>query len=106
MRKKAFLTLATVLLITRCVGDREEIDRLRADNQRLNAELAALKSELDQIKFGPKNLLNSANVAANEHHYEEAERILQDLLAKYPISDEATSAKQILNTVQEELRKK
>lgn len=76
-------------------GDMEEA-RLRAENSELKEQIASLKQELDETRFGAERLLATAENALAEKRHDEALAVLEDLIKRHPGSANMGQAKTLL----------
>jgi hypothetical protein len=104
MSRPVVLTLVLLITSPGCTDGKGE--RLREENKQLRGQIAAHQAEIRELKSGAGYLLNSAQVAANEERYAEAETQLRELLQKHPVSSEAVAAKELLARIERALREK
>lgn len=101
--KGALRVILPVLLLSGACRN-AEAERLRAENDRLRTRVSALEAELNELRSGAPNQLNLAQVAINQHRYDEAKAALQQLIDKFPASGEARQAAQLLPKVESQIR--
>lgn len=65
----------------------------------LEAQVASLRAELEEVKFGANRLLAQAKAAYEGNKDAEAKRILSDLLKRHPSSPESGEATKMLSQV-------
>lgn len=65
----------------------------------LEAQVASLRAELEEVKFGANRLLAQAKAAYEGNKDTEAKRILSDLLKRHPASPESGEATRMLAQV-------
>jgi hypothetical protein len=83
-----------------------ELDSLKNENQILKEELNKAKIQIDELKNTPELRLNNAKNLIASNNMEDAEKELQILVAKYPISKEAKEAENIIKKFEIERAKK
>jgi hypothetical protein len=102
-------TLTLLLLLTACVSEDEhsavvsrnkqlasQLEELKAKSSTQAGEIAALKAELDEIKFGAARLLEKAKAAHDKQNFMMSSDIAESLLKKHPEAREAILAKQLI----------
>lgn len=94
---KKILILTTILaLLAGCGPSQQEYDQARKHTADLEAQVAALSAELEDVKFGSSRLLAQAKSAYDIKNDTEARRLLADLLKRHPSSPESSEAKSLL----------
>lgn len=88
-----------LLSLAGCGPSQTDLDKARKHSLELEAQVKALQSELDDIKFGANQLLTKAKIAYESKQDGEAKKILQDLLKRHPSSSESVDAKKLLSQV-------
>lgn len=86
------LLLCVLSFICGCGPSQQEYEQARKRVTELEAQVAALNSELEEIKFGPSRLLAQAKSAFKANSDVEAKNLLADLLKQHPSSPEFTEA--------------
>ncbi|MBA7513275.1 Outer membrane protein assembly factor BamD [subsurface metagenome] len=84
---------------------RQEIEKLRAENQALKSEVASLKQEIAKLKETPDYHYQQGVDFLSSQKYEEAKSEFETVIDKYPTSPLVTSAKQQLIVVKKGLAK-
>jgi len=102
--------LCLVALVTIAIPgcDREaskRAERLEAENAALRKELDEVKRELDTVKFGPSRLLSQLEIASVKSDWNTAKAKADELLKRHPESPEAAKAKQLLPAINTALAK-
>lgn len=83
-----------------------KLDSLKNENNILKQELEKANSQIDELKNTPEVLLNNAKNFIASNKSENAERELQILISKYPISNEAKEAEIIIKKFDSDRAKK
>lgn len=73
------------------------------EHEKLKAENEQLKKELEDIKYGADKLLASAKLLIADKKFDEAKTNLDSLLSKHPGSEQASSAKKLIASIQESI---
>lgn len=97
--KKIFLSVTTVALLAGCGPSQQEYDQVRKQASELEAQVAALRTELEDLKFGSSRLLEQAKSAYNLKNDAEAKDFLSNLLKRHPSSPESGEATSLLAQV-------
>lgn len=97
--KKLFLSVTTLALLAGCGPSQQEYDQARKQAAELEAQVAALRAELEDVKFGSSRLLAQAKSAYDIKNDTEAKRLLSDLLKRHPSSPESGEATSLLAQV-------
>ena len=97
--KKLFLSVTTLALLAGCGQSPQEYDLARKKTAELEAQVAALRAELEDVKFGSSRLLAQANSAYDIKNDTEVKRLLLDLLKRHPSSPESVEATSLLAQV-------
>jgi len=79
-----------------------DVEKWKVDLKKVNN---LLKNELDDIKAGAGELYNQANTYYKKKSYDRAKEVISNLCEKYPDSNEAKKAKQLLSTINNEIKK-
>ena len=94
--KKLFLSAASLALLAGCGPSQQEYDQVRKQASELEAHVAALRVELEDIKFGSSRLFAQAKSAYELKNDAEAKKLLSDLLKRHPSSPESGEATSLL----------
>ena len=97
--KKLFLSVTTLALLSGCGPSQQEYDQARKQAAELEAQVASLRAELEDVKFGSSRLLAQAKSAYDIKNDTEAKRLLSDLLKRHPSSPESGEATSLLAKV-------
>ena len=84
---------------------RQEIEKLRAENQALKSEVASLNEENTKLKETPDYHYQQGVDFLSSQEYEEAKTEFETVIEKYPRSSLAAFAKQQLEKAKRELAK-
>lgn len=98
MRKPFFLGIALAFLAG-CGPSQQEYEQANKRAVELEAQVAALSAELEDVKFGANRLLTQAKVAYETKNEAEAKTLLTHLLERHPLSLESGEAKSLLAQV-------
>ena len=93
------LCLASLMLLAACGPSQQEYDEARKHAGELEAKVAALSAELEDVKFGAARLLAQGTSAFEGKNDGEAKRLLSELLKRHPSSPESKEATAILAQV-------
>lgn len=96
---KKMILAVFLLSLAGCGPSQSELDQARKKTLELESQVKALKSELDDIKFGANQLLTKAKIAYDSNQDGEAKRLLTDLLKRHPTSPESADAESLLAKV-------
>ena len=100
MRKLLYFALfLAIVIIPACSSN------LKAENEQLKSELVAKNAEIDNIKYGAEKLYKEAENSFNEKDYEKAKEAALLLLQKHPTSKEAEIGKELLEKIENALKK-
>ena len=95
-----FLLLAvTLTLLSGCSPSQKEYEQASKRAAELEAQVTALRAELEDVKFGANRLLAQAKSAYEAKNDTEAKKLLLDLLKRHPSSSESIEASLLLNQV-------
>ncbi|HEX4954862.1 MAG TPA: hypothetical protein VF017_15840 [Thermoanaerobaculia bacterium] len=97
MNKTFLLALA---LLAGCGPSQRDYDQARNRAVELEGQVAALRAELEEVKFGAPHLLNQAKAATEAKKDEEARALLTELLSRHPSSAESKEAALLLAQVE------
>lgn len=97
--KKLFLSVTALTLLAGCGPSQKEYDQARKQAAELEVQVAALRAELEDVKFGSSRLLAQAKSAYDIKKDTEAKRLLSDLLKRHPSSPENGEAALLLAQV-------
>lgn len=97
--KQLLLLVPALILISGCGPSQQECDQARKRAAELEVQVAALRMELEDVKFGANQLLTKAKSAYEEKKDAEAKRILAELLKRHPSSPESGEAMMLLAQV-------
>jgi hypothetical protein len=92
------LALGAVLLVS-CGPSSEEYNRVKAENQQLHAEIAKLNSTMSLYETGPSAILARARALYCEGMVDSSRTLVSALVAGYPQSAQADSARRLSNMV-------
>lgn len=98
--KKLLLLAATITLLSGCGPSQKEYDQARKHVADLEAQVAVLRAELEEVKFGAGRLLAQAKSAYEAKNDAEAKSLLSDLLKRHPSSPESVEASSLLAQVE------
>ena len=93
------LLLCVLSFICGCGPSQQEYEQARKRVTELETQVAALNSELEEIKFGPSRLLAQAKSAYKANSDIEAKNLLAELMKQHPSSPEITEATILLSKV-------
>lgn len=109
MRKLSLILLIFVIVgilsMSACSSQNGELESLRAENERLKAELALKDAEIENLKFGAEKLYKEAERYFNEGNLQKSKDTLNLLIEKHPASKETEQGKAFLAKVEEALKK-
>lgn len=97
--KKLLLLSATLTLLSGCGPSQQEYEQARKRATELEAQVKALRTELEEVKFGANRLLAQAKSAYEAKNDAEAKRLFADLLKRHPSSPESSEASLLLAQV-------
>jgi hypothetical protein len=98
---KKNITIILILLATilnSCGIPQTEVDKL-------NDEIKTLKKEIDECKNGAEKLLGRANIYLKEKDFSKSKIELNNLIQKYPTSEQAEKGKELLPKINLEIEK-
>lgn len=88
----------TSLILSSCVPQ-SDYDKLKKENE-------ALKTELNEVKFGADKLLAQAKTQIDSKDFGSAKQTLETLIQKHPDSNQAKDAKLLLSSVETGIKDK
>lgn len=94
-----YLFFLALLFLSGCEFSRNQYEDLKTENSILKRRIDSLNNEINDLKFGSKNLLEDAKLKSKGNDFIQAKSILNTLISKYPDSKEASPAKTLLKTV-------
>jgi len=94
--KKLLLLAATLTLLSGCGPSQKEYEQASKRVVELDAQVTALRAELEDVKFGANRLLAQAKSAYETKNDVEAKKLLADLLKRHPSSPESGEATVLL----------
>lgn len=97
--RKLLLLAATLILLSGCGPSQQEYDQAHKRATELEAQVATLRAELEDVKFGSNRLLAQAKSAYDAKNDAEAKKLLADLLKRHPSSPESGEATALLTQV-------
>lgn len=97
--KTLLLLAATLTLLPGCGPSQQEYEQARMRTTELEAQVTALRAELEEVKFGANRLLAQAQSTYEAKNDAEAKRLLADLLKRHPSSPESSEASLLLAQV-------
>lgn len=98
--KRTFLLAISVILLAGCDPSQQEYDQARKRAAELEAQVAALRAELEDVKFGANRLLAQAKSAYDAKNHTEAKKYLAELLKRHPSLPESREATALLAQVE------
>lgn len=113
MRKGIYLLLAVfisgVLFFLQQIRiEREELQKqtieLKAQIQKFSQEAVDLKAEIEELRFGSKRLLKTAQDSIEKNNQAEAVIILKDLISRHSASAEAPEAQKLLAVTEAQIK--
>lgn len=104
LMKKIFISVFIFLLLAGCGPSQSDYDGMLKYIAELEAQVAALNGELEDVKFGSGRLLAQAKSAYETGSDTEAKRLLSDLLRRHPSSPESIEATSLLSKVDERIK--
>jgi hypothetical protein len=97
---KIFLALGLAISLTACgQADKENAAKLQQEVNKLQGEVSALRAELDAERNGPDRLLARAKNEISQANLVLAKQTLNDLIARYPETQQAEGAKSVVSDV-------
>ncbi len=99
MRKLLVLAAATTLLSS-CGPSEQQYEKAVKRATELEAQVTALRAELEDVKFGASRLLAQAKLAYEAKNDAEAKRVIEDLLKRHPSSPESSEASSLLAQIE------
>jgi hypothetical protein len=88
---------ALLPVLIACDNDAHRMaQKLEAENQSLRRELAAVKAERDELRFGAQHLLAQSESRVQAREWESAKEFSEQLLSRHPAAPEAKRAREIL----------
>jgi outer membrane protein assembly factor BamD (BamD/ComL family) len=97
--KTLFPLTAALALLSGCGPSQQEYEQAQQRAAELEAQVTALRAELEDVKFGANRLLAQAKSAYEAMNDAEAKRLLADLLKRHPSSPESSEASLLLAEV-------
>jgi hypothetical protein len=97
--KRIVLLATSVILLAGCGPSQKEYDQERKRAAELEAQVTALRAELEDVKFGANRLLAQAKSAYGAKNHSEAKKHLAELLKRHPSSPESGEAAALLTQV-------
>lgn len=97
--KKLLLLATTLTLLASCGPSQKDYEQVSKRAAELEAQVAALQAELENVKFGANRLLAQAKSAYEAGSDAEAKKLLADLLKRHPSSPESSEATVLLAQV-------
>lgn len=97
--KRLLVLAATLTLLSGCGPSQKEYEQASKRAAELEAQVTALRAELEDIKFGANRLLAQAKSAYEAKNDAEAKKLLSDLLKRHPSSPESSEASLLLAQV-------
>lgn len=94
-----YLFLLSIFFLSSCGISTNKYSALIAENNSLRITIDSLTNELNDVKFGSKNLLQEAKEKYSTNEYIQAQEVLTTLITKFPDSKEATPAKTLLQSI-------
>jgi len=94
-----YLVIISVLFFSACEFSSRQYVDLKFEISLLKGRIDSLKQELDDLKFGAKNLLKEAKLYETANNFIRAKTVLVDLISKYPDSKEYNSAISFLKII-------
>jgi hypothetical protein len=101
--KKFLLLTATLAILSGCGPSQKEYEQANKRVLELDAQVTALRAELEDVKFGASRLLAQAKSAYKINNDAEAKKILDDLLKRHPTSTESREGTELLVKVDSRL---
>ncbi|AZD93052.1 MULTISPECIES: hypothetical protein [Pseudomonas] len=102
---KFFVALGFAVSLTACgQADKENAARLQQEVSKLQGEISTLRAELEAERNGPDRLLARAKNEVSQPALDSAKQTLTDLIARYPESQQALSAKSVLSDVNTKIK--
>jgi len=98
--EKSSILVILFLLVTGCGPSAKEYAESRQREVALQAQVEALRAELEDIKFGATRLLAQAKLASESENEPEAKKLLIALIDRHPVSIESAEAKVLLSQVE------
>ena len=98
-KKKFLLLIATLAILSGCGPSQKEYEQANKRVIELDAQVAALRAELEDVKFGANRVLAQAKSAYEARNDAEAKKLLADLLKRHPSSPESSEATVLLAQV-------
>lgn len=98
---KKNITIILILLATifnSCGIPQTEVDKL-------NNEIETLKKEIDECKNGAEKLFGRVNIYLKENDFSKSKEELNNLIQKYPTSEQAEKGKELLPKINLEIEK-
>jgi predicted Zn-dependent protease len=97
---KNILPLTAILIpLSGCGPSQQEYDQARKRAAELETQVATLRADLEDIKFGSNRLLAQAKSAYGAKNDAEAKKLLTELLKRHPSSPESGEATALLAQV-------
>jgi hypothetical protein len=84
---------------------KEEMQKLRSENEELKQRVATLEKEISKLKETAEFHYQQGIDLLKDSNYEEAKVELEAVIEKYPVSSLVSSAKQQLETVNREIKR-
>lgn len=97
--KKVLLLATTLTLLSGCGPSQKEYEQVSKRASELEAQVTALRAELEDVKFGANRLFAQAKSAYEARNNAEAKKLLSDLLKRHPSSPESSEATVLLAQV-------
>jgi len=92
-------SITAVALLAGCSPSQQEYDQAIKRSTELESQVASLRAELEDVKFGAARLLEQAKAASAAENDGEAKRLLAELIKRHPTSAESRQAAALLALV-------